>query len=63
LLIDLALAMLSRMQAHLQLLTLAFPVKIGLSYLFIAALMLRWPGIYEHAALETLNRLSRLFSP
>lgn len=63
LLIDLALAMLSRMQAHLQLLTLAFPVKIGLSYLFIAALMVRWPGIYERAALSTLYRLSRLFSP
>lgn len=63
LLIDLALAMLSRMQAHLQLLSLAFPVKIGLSYLFIAALMVRWPGIYERAALATLNELSRLFSP
>lgn len=63
LLIDLALAMLSRMQAHLQLLSLAFPVKIALSYLFIAALMVRWPGIYERAAMGMLNELSRLFSP
>ncbi|MGC2659043.1 MAG: flagellar biosynthetic protein FliR [Bryobacteraceae bacterium] len=63
LLIDLALAMLSRMQSHLQLLSLAFPVKIGLSYLFIAALMVRWPGIYERAAIGMLNELTRLFSP
>jgi flagellar biosynthetic protein FliR len=63
LLIDVALAMLSRLQAHLQLLSLAFPVKIGLSYLFIAALMMRWPGIYERAAIGMLNQLSKLFSP
>ena len=62
LLIDLALAMLSRMQAHLQLLSLAFPVKIALSYLFIAGLMVRWPGIYERAAMAMLNQLSHLFS-
>jgi flagellar biosynthetic protein FliR len=63
LLIDLALALLSRMQSHLQLLSLAFPVKIALSYVFIAALMVRWPGIYERAAMGMLNQLSRLFSP
>ena len=62
-LIDVALALLSRLQAHLQLLSLAFPVKIALSYLFIAALMMRWPGIYERAALGMLNQLSKLFPP
>ena len=62
LLIDLALAMLSRMESHLQLLSLAFPVKIALSYLFIAALMVRWPGIYETPAMAMLNQLSHLFS-
>ena len=63
LLIDLALAMLSRMQSHMQLLSLAFPVKIALSYLFIAALMVRWPGIYERAAMGNAQPTVAPFLP
>jgi flagellar biosynthetic protein FliR len=63
LLIDLALAVLGRLNAQMQLLSLAFPAKIVLSYLFLAALIVRWPGLNERAALQIFESIARIFTP
>ena len=62
LLIDLGLAVMNRLQAQLQLMLLSFPVKIVLSFIFLSAIMLRWPTLYERAALQTFDILAQLLS-
>jgi flagellar biosynthesis protein FliR len=61
-LVDLGLAAITRLQAQLQLLTLAFPVKILLSILFLAAVLTRWPGIFGRLATASLSYLLRMFA-
>lgn len=61
-LVDQALAGISRLQAQIQLLNLAFPAKIALSMFFFAALMSRWPMIYQTSAGEVLGRVFHLLA-
>jgi flagellar biosynthesis protein FliR len=60
--VDQALAGISRLQAQLQLLNLAFPAKIALSIFFFAALLTRWPSLYDRWAHEVLGKLIQLFA-
>jgi flagellar biosynthesis protein FliR len=63
LLTDLSLTVISRLQAQMQLLMLAFPAKISLSLFFLSAIMVRWPTIYEQTASALLNRVLRHIVP
>jgi flagellar biosynthesis protein FliR len=63
LLTDLCLSVISRIQSQMQLLTLAFPVKILLSFFFLSAVMVRWPSIYEKNATALLEKVFRLIVP
>src|SRR5579862_3444527 len=59
LLIDLALALLGRIQQQLQLLSLAFPVKMLAALALLAALAPVWTKIFESSAARTLSALWR----
>jgi flagellar biosynthetic protein FliR len=61
-LVDQGLAAISRLQAQLQLLTLAFPVKILLSILFLAVVITRWPGVFGRLAAASLTYVLRVFT-
>jgi flagellar biosynthesis protein FliR len=61
-LVDQGLGALTRLQPQLQVLTLAFPAKIVLSILFLAAIMVRWSELFEHLAGETFGYLFRLLA-
>jgi flagellar biosynthesis protein FliR len=61
-LIDLAIALLSRLHAQLQLVTLTFPAKTALSFVFLAAMMARWPSLYEDMARRMFETLAHLGS-
>ena len=63
LLTDLLFTVISRLQAQMQLLMLAFPAKISLSLFFLSAIMVRWPTIYEQTASALLNRVLRRSCP
>lgn len=60
LLIELSLALLGRLHAQLQLITLSFPVKSALSFAFLAGMMLRWPHLYEQLAARTFRLVEQL---
>ena len=60
LLIDLALALLGRMQQQLQLLSLAFPAKMLAALIILAGLAPMLPRIFSTAAERTMTSLWRL---
>ncbi|HEY7304274.1 MAG TPA: flagellar biosynthetic protein FliR [Bryobacteraceae bacterium] len=60
LLVEFSLALLSRLHAQLNLLMLSFPAKTALSLVFLAAMMARWPSLYEQMAQRIFELLSRL---
>ena len=60
--VDQALAGISRLQAQIQLLNLAFPAKIALSMFFFAALLTRWPALYDKWAREVVGRVFQLLA-
>jgi flagellar biosynthesis protein FliR len=62
LLIDIALAVVTRLQAQLQLLALAFPAKIAGAFLFFAMIIIRWPVLFERLSADMLNDLYRALS-
>jgi flagellar biosynthetic protein FliR len=47
-LVDVALALVGRINAHLQLLTLAFPVKMLLALLMLAWVMALFPAVFRN---------------
>jgi flagellar biosynthetic protein FliR len=59
LLVDQGLAALTRLQSQLQLLTLAFPAKIVLSIIFLAAVLGRWSDVFQRLISEAFNYLLR----
>jgi flagellar biosynthesis protein FliR len=59
-LIDVALALLGRMQQQLQLITLAFPIKMLATLVFLAALSALFIPVYRAAAARTFSALSRM---
>jgi flagellar biosynthesis protein FliR len=62
LLIDIALAVVTRLQAQLQLLALAFPAKIAGAFLFFAMIIIRWPVLFERLSADMFNGLYRALS-
>jgi flagellar biosynthesis protein FliR len=60
---DVCLSVLSRIQAQVQLLHLAFPAKICLSLFFMSAIIVRWPAVYESLARNLLDQVFRLMVP
>jgi flagellar biosynthesis protein FliR len=62
LLLDLSLALMGRVHAQLQLLSLSFPLKMLASLGTIAALLSVFPLVFAKAASETLTALWRLVS-
>lgn len=61
LLIDVALALLSRIQAQLQLLTLAFPAKMLAALVLLGLLAPVFPRLTEAAAAKTFQTLAQVF--
>jgi flagellar biosynthesis protein FliR len=59
-LVDLSLALMSRLHAQMQLITITFPAKIVLSFVFVAAIMTRWPTLYERTARSVFEAVSKL---
>ncbi|HXU48874.1 MAG TPA: flagellar biosynthetic protein FliR, partial [Candidatus Binatia bacterium] len=62
LLIDLALGMLSRVQTQLQLLTLAFPVKMLVAILVLTSSLVLFPSVFARSSSHVLSTLLRLAS-
>lgn len=60
LLAEVALAVLGRLHSQLHLMTLTFPVKTALSFTFLAAILIRWPTLYEQTARRIFQALSPL---
>jgi flagellar biosynthesis protein FliR len=60
LLTEIALALLSRLHMQLHLVTLTFPVKTALSFAFLAAIVARWPALYEQTAHAVFGALAQL---
>lgn len=60
LLVDLSLALLGRVNAHLQLLTLAFPAKMLATLAVLGATAALFPLLYERAAARTLGELAAM---
>lgn len=60
LLVEIALALLSRLHAQLPLINLTLSAKTILSFAFFAAILIRWPTLYEHAAHQIFDSLSHL---
>lgn len=60
LLIDLALALLGRIQSQLQLLTLAFPVKMLTALALLAVLAPVFPSLLEGAATRTFQAIAKV---
>ncbi len=58
--IDLALALLGRVSSHLQLILLAFPVKMLASLALICCVVTILPSIFGELALRVLNEVRRL---
>jgi len=54
-LVDVALALLGRLNAHLQLLMLAFPAKMLASLLLLAWVAALWPAVWRGVAAATLG--------
>jgi flagellar biosynthesis protein FliR len=62
LLIDLALAMLERVNSHLHLLALAFPVKMLAALLVLASTVAVFPTILESTAERTFRVLAEILA-
>jgi flagellar biosynthesis protein FliR len=56
-LIDVALALIGRVNSHLQLLHLAFPVKLAASLVLVAWILIAIPSVYGELAMHVLNVL------
>jgi len=61
LLFDLSLALLGRINAQLQLLTLAFPVKMLGALAALAGMATLLPSVFEKSSRQTFSMLTGLF--
>lgn len=60
--VDVAVALLSRLHAQLQLASLTIPAKTALSFVFLGAMIVRWPTLYEQMAHRVFDEIGRLGS-
>lgn len=61
LMVDIALALLGRMQAQLQLLTVAFPAKMLAALTVLAAMIAVLPHVFEVAGRHSMGIIARIF--
>jgi flagellar biosynthetic protein FliR len=61
LMVDIALALLGRMQAQLQLLTVAFPAKMLAALAVLAAMIAVLPHVFEVAGRHSMSAIARIF--
>lgn len=59
-LVEIALAILSRLHAQLPLMTMTLSAKTILSFIFFAAVIVRWPAIYERTAIKMFQTLAQV---
>ncbi len=62
LLIDIVLALLSRVNAHLQLLSLAFPMKVLAALAMLAALTVIFPSIFRETSERSMEALAGIMA-
>jgi flagellar biosynthetic protein FliR len=60
LLAEVAVALLNRLHAQLHLMILTFPAKTALSFAFLAAILVRWPSLYEQTARRVFEVLAQV---
>jgi flagellar biosynthesis protein FliR len=60
--IDLALAMLGRINSHLQVITIAFPVKMMVSLFMLGSILVLVPSLYDNSAHRILDLLRALLT-
>jgi flagellar biosynthetic protein FliR len=60
LLVDIALALMGRINAQLQLLSLAFPAKMLIGLLLLAAIAPVLPTLFESSSVQTVEALRGL---
>jgi flagellar biosynthetic protein FliR len=61
LLVELSLALLSRLHAQMQLMAITFPAKTMVAIAVVAAMVTRWPSLYQHLAANTFRAVGELF--
>lgn len=61
-LLDIAFAVLGRLHAQLQLLSLAFAVKMLVALVFLASVLPRYSSVFQSSAAVTFSTLARLWS-
>jgi flagellar biosynthesis protein FliR len=62
LLVDLALALVGRINAHVQLITVAFPLKMAMALSMLAMTLTAYPTLYQQHAGRLLGILTRLLA-
>ena len=62
LLVDLALALVGRINAQVQMVTVAFPLKMGLALSMLAWTLVAFPRVYEQHAGHILGLLAKLMA-
>lgn len=62
-LVDISLALMGRIHAQLQLLTIAFPAKMLLSLVLLALLLSTFPAVFEGTSRRTISALTALVHP
>ena len=58
--VDLTLALLSRINSQLQLLSLAFPIKMLVALVTVSTILVLFPSVYSSLAERMLSTASRL---
>jgi len=62
LLVDLTLALVGRINAQVQMITIAFPLKMVLALLMLSWTLVAYPQIYEQQAVRLLTLMSKLIA-
>lgn len=59
LIVEFALGVLGRLHGQLHLISLSFPIKTALSFAFVAAILVRWPTLYQQTAARIFDSLTK----
>jgi flagellar biosynthesis protein FliR len=62
LLVDLALALVGRINAQVQMITIAFPLKMGLSLVMLSWTLAAFPRVFEQHASRLFSLMSSLLA-
>jgi flagellar biosynthetic protein FliR len=62
LMVEISLALLARLNSHLHVMMLAFPIKMLLSLVLMAWLVLIFPKVFEHSSLQILQLIRSMLA-